>query len=109
MHKSARPLSRHRPATLKDVARDLGLSVATVSRALAKPNLLRPATAARVREAVDRLGYRPNLAAHAAAGIPSGEESCVPGEFTVASGETAMASLLTRPKRPTAIFCANDE
>jgi len=58
-----RPPSRHRPATLKDVARDLGLSVATVSRALAKPNLLRPATAARVREAVDRLGYRPNLAA----------------------------------------------
>jgi LacI family transcriptional regulator, repressor for deo operon, udp, cdd, tsx, nupC, and nupG len=257
MHKSARPHARHRPATLKDVARDLGLSVATVSRALAKPNMLRPATAARVREAVDRLGYRPNLAAQnlkrgstgiiyvvvpslspffleifrgaeraalergysivmghtdrrpdreneyfdkvscgqgdgillvstaeavtivndkhklppivavldpvknqdfpavridhvkgaieatnhlltlghrriahitgparspaaihrrdgylaalAAAGFPSGEESCVPGEFTVASGETAMASLLTRPKRPTAIFCANDE
>jgi len=33
----------------------------------------------------------------------------VPGEFTVASGEAAMASLLARPKRPTAIFCANDE
>src|SRR6266404_1031066 len=63
MHKSPRPPSRHRPATLKDVARDLGLSVATVSRALAKPDMLRPATAVRVREAVDRLGYRPNLAA----------------------------------------------
>jgi LacI family repressor for deo operon, udp, cdd, tsx, nupC, and nupG len=256
MRKSSRPHS-HRAATLKDVARDLGLSVATVSRALAKPNLLRPATAARVREAVDRLGYRPNLAAQnlkrgstgiiyvvvpslspffleifrgaeraalergysivmghtdrrpdreneyidkvscgqgdgillvstaeavtivndkhklppivavldpvknqdfpavridhmkgameatnhllalghrriahisgparspaaihrrdgylaalAAAGIPSGEESCVPGEFTIASGEAAMVSLLARPKRPTAIFCANDE
>jgi len=53
-----------------------------------------------------RDGY---LAALAAAGISSGEESCVPGEFTIASGEAAMASLLARPKRPTAIFCANDE
>jgi LacI family repressor for deo operon, udp, cdd, tsx, nupC, and nupG len=42
-------------------------------------------------------------------GITTGEESCVPGEFTVESGEIAMASLLARPKRPTAIFCANDE
>jgi LacI family repressor for deo operon, udp, cdd, tsx, nupC, and nupG len=257
MHKSPRAPSRHRPATLKDVASDLGLSVATVSRALAKPHMLHSATAARVREAVDRLGYRPNLAAQnlkrgstgiiyvvvpslspfflevfrgaeraalergysivmghtdrrpdreseyfdkiscgqgdgillvstaeavtivndkhklppivavldpvknqdfpavlidhvkgaieatnhllalghrriahitgparspaaihrrdgylaalAAAGILSGEESCVPGEFTVASGETAMDSLLARPKRPTAILCANDE
>jgi len=257
MHKSFRARSRHRPATLKDVARDLGLSVATVSRALAKPNLLRPETAARVQEAVNRLDYRPNIAAqnlkrgntgiiyvvvpslspffseifrgaeraalergysivmghtdrrpdreneyfdkvsggqgdgillvstaeavtaasrkrklpptvamldpvvnhdfpsvridHAngamqainhltalghrqiahitgparspaaihrrdgylaalsAKGIAGGEESCVPGEFTVASGEAAMASLLARPKRPTAIFCANDE
>jgi LacI family transcriptional regulator, repressor for deo operon, udp, cdd, tsx, nupC, and nupG len=256
MSKTARP-SSHRPATLKDVARELGLSVATVSRALAKPEMLRPATAARVREVVDRLGYRPNfaaqnlkkgttgiiyvvvpslspfflevfrgaeraalergysvvmghtdrrpdregeffdkvscgqgdgillvstveavtavnhkrklppivavlntvenqdfptvridhvkgaieavnhlmalghrriahitgparspvaihrregyLAALSAAGINSGEENCVPGEFTIASGETAMASLLARPKRPTAVFCANDE
>jgi LacI family repressor for deo operon, udp, cdd, tsx, nupC, and nupG len=53
-----------------------------------------------------RDGY---LAALSAAGIGGGEESCVPGEFTVASGETATASLLARPKRPTAIFCANDE
>src|SRR5580698_2830921 len=62
MSKTARA-SSHRPATLKDVARELGLSVATVSRALAKPEMLRPATAARVREVVDRLGYRPNFAA----------------------------------------------
>jgi len=257
MRKKSHHPARHRPATLKDVARELGLSVATVSRAIAKPDMLRPATAVRVREAVNRLGYRPNIAAqnlkrgntgiiyvvvpslspffselfrgaeraalergysivmghtdrrpdreseyfdkvsggqgdgillvstaeavttvnhtrkpppivavldpvvnqdfpsvridHAqgamiaishltalghrqiahitgparspaaihrrdgylaalsAVGITGGEESCVPGEFTVASGETAMASLLTRPKRPTAIFCANDE
>jgi LacI family repressor for deo operon, udp, cdd, tsx, nupC, and nupG len=249
--------ARLRPATIKDVARDLGLSVATVSRALTKPKMLRPATIARVREAVERLGYRPNLvaqnlktrttgivyvivpslspffleifrgteraaqeggysvvmghtdrhpdregeffdqvacgradgvllvstaeaeaivnhkrqlpptvvvleavegqvfptvrvdhrkaameatnhlialghrriahitgparspmanhrregylAALAAADIKAGEESCVPGEFTVASGEAAMASLLARPKPPTAVFSANDE
>jgi LacI family repressor for deo operon, udp, cdd, tsx, nupC, and nupG len=56
------PFAR-RPATIKDVARELDISVATVSRALSKPHLLRPATVQRVREAVDRLGYRPNLVA----------------------------------------------
>jgi len=55
--------AQRRPATIKDVARELDISVATVSRALSKPHLLRPATVARVREAVARLGYRPNLVA----------------------------------------------
>jgi LacI family repressor for deo operon, udp, cdd, tsx, nupC, and nupG len=257
MSSKTSPPARARPATIKDVARDLGLSVATVSRALAKPKMLRPATVVRVREAVERLGYRPNLvaqnlkmrttgivyvivpslspffleifrgteraaqeagysvlmghtdrhpdregeffdqvscgradgvllvstaeaqaivnhkrqlppavvvleaveghdfptvrvdhykaamdatnhllalghrriahitgparspmanhrregylAALQAAGIKAGEESCVPGEFTVVSGEAAMASLLSRPKPPTAVFAANDE
>jgi LacI family repressor for deo operon, udp, cdd, tsx, nupC, and nupG len=252
-----RPSQPPRPTTIKDVARELDLSVATVSRALTKPKLLRPETVARVRAAVEKLGYRPNLAAQnlklgttgivyvivpslspffleifrgaeraaqeggysvvmghtdrhpdregeffdqvscgradgvllvstaeaeaivnhkrrlpptvvvleavegqifptvrvdhkkaafeatnhlielghrriahitgparspmaihrregylaalAAAGIRSGEGSCVPGEFTVASGEVAMASLLSRPKPPTAVFAANDE
>lgn len=246
-----------RAATIKDVARELELSVATVSRALSKPHLLRPATVTRVRAAVKKLGYRPNLvaqnlklrttgivyvivpslspfflevfrgteraaqergysvvmghtdrhperegaffdqvacgradgvllvstaeseaivnhkhqlpptvvvleavegqvfptvrvdhrkaaqeatahlvalghrhiahitgparspmaihrregflAALAAAGIRTGEDACVPGEFTVASGERAMASLLARPRPPTAVFAANDE
>jgi LacI family repressor for deo operon, udp, cdd, tsx, nupC, and nupG len=57
------PQVQRRPATIKDVARELDISVATVSRALSKPHLLRPATVARVREAVARLGYRPNLVA----------------------------------------------
>lgn len=251
------PSTSPRPATIKDVARELDLSVATVSRALTKPKLLRPETVARVRAAVERLGYRPNLtaqnlkrgttgivyvivpslspffleifrgaeraaqergysvmmghtdrhpereeeffdqvacgradgvllvstaeaeaivkhkrrlpptvvvleavdgqtfptvrvdhkkaafdatsyliglghrriahitgparspmaihrregylAALAASGLRAGEESCVPGEFTVASGESAMASLLSRPEPPTAVFAANDE
>ncbi len=51
------------PATIKDVARELGLSIATVSRALSRPHLLRPKTRERVLDAVERLGYRPNLLA----------------------------------------------
>jgi LacI family transcriptional regulator, repressor for deo operon, udp, cdd, tsx, nupC, and nupG len=51
------------PATIKDVAQELGMSVATVSRALSRPELLRPATRERVLSAVERLGYRPNLMA----------------------------------------------
>ena len=47
----------------QDIARELNISVATVSRALTKPHMLRASTVARVRAAVDRLGYRPNLVA----------------------------------------------
>ena len=57
------PAQSSRAVTIRDVARDLELSVATVSRALSKPELLRPATVVRVREAVARLGYRPNVVA----------------------------------------------
>ena len=39
------------------------MSIATVSRALSRPELLRPATRERVIGAVERLGYRPNLMA----------------------------------------------
>ncbi|HTY50065.1 MAG TPA: LacI family DNA-binding transcriptional regulator [Steroidobacteraceae bacterium] len=51
------------PATIRDVARELGMSVATVSRALSRPELLRPQTRQRVMSVVERLGYRPNLLA----------------------------------------------
>ncbi|HTV78879.1 MAG TPA: LacI family DNA-binding transcriptional regulator [Steroidobacteraceae bacterium] len=54
---------RSNPATIKDVAHELGMSVATVSRALSRPQLLRPETRERVMDAVERLGYRPNLMA----------------------------------------------
>jgi LacI family repressor for deo operon, udp, cdd, tsx, nupC, and nupG len=50
-------------ATIQDVATELGLSVATVSRALTKPELLKPETRNRVLEVVERLNYRPNLIA----------------------------------------------
>jgi len=58
-------ISRSAPAaaTIKDVARELGISVATVSRALTRPELLRRETRERVMTVVDRLGYRPNALA----------------------------------------------
>ena len=50
-------------ATLRDVARELGISAATVSRALSRPELLSATTRERVLQVVERLGYRPNLLA----------------------------------------------
>lgn len=49
--------------TLKDVAKVAGLSPITVSRALNNPELVRPETVAKVREAVERTGYIPNALA----------------------------------------------
>jgi LacI family transcriptional regulator len=46
--------------TLLDVAREAGVSIKTASRALNDSPELRPATAARVRETMARLGYQPN-------------------------------------------------
>lgn len=47
--------------TLKTLARDLGLSVTTVSRALKEAEDVRGETIARVKERARALGYRPNL------------------------------------------------
>ncbi len=47
-------------ATLNDVARVAGVSLKTASRALNNSPELRPATAARVRAAMKKLGYQPN-------------------------------------------------
>jgi DNA-binding LacI/PurR family transcriptional regulator len=49
--------------TIRDVAREAQVSVATVSRALSSPDLVRPATRDRVLTAAAQLGYQPNRAA----------------------------------------------
>jgi LacI family repressor for deo operon, udp, cdd, tsx, nupC, and nupG len=54
---------RTTPTTIRDVASELGMSVATVSRALSQPELLRPETRERVLSVVTKLGYRPNVLA----------------------------------------------
>ncbi len=54
---------RQRPTTLLDVARLAGVSTATVSRALEKPNAVAEATRVRVMEAVAACGYTANIVA----------------------------------------------
>lgn len=56
-----------RKPRLIDVARDAGVSPATVSRAIAQPELLSAETLARVRASAKRLGYSPDAAARALA------------------------------------------
>lgn len=56
-----RPRASIRPhATIKDVAAAVGMSAATVSRALARPDMVASGTAERIRQAADELGYSPS-------------------------------------------------
>ncbi len=47
----------------KSIAAALGVSVATISRVLTRPDLVNERTRERVLRGIERLGYRPNLAA----------------------------------------------
>jgi len=61
-----RPAESRRSVTRADVARYAGVSSAVVSYVINNgPKPVAPATAARVRNAIDTLGYRPNLSARA--------------------------------------------
>ncbi len=51
------------PPSSKSVAAALGVSVATISRVLTRPELVSERTRMRVLQGIARLGYRPNLAA----------------------------------------------
>ena len=50
-------------SSIRDVARAAGVSVATVSRALATPEKVSNASLKKVKEAVESIGYKPNLMA----------------------------------------------
>lgn len=50
-----------RKVTIKDVAREAGVSISTVSNALNGVDVLRPETRQRILEVVERLNYVPNL------------------------------------------------
>jgi LacI family gluconate utilization system Gnt-I transcriptional repressor len=58
-------MNRARPPIpkLDDVAQRAGVSTATVSRYYNSPAMVAPATAARIRAAIDEMGYVPNLLA----------------------------------------------
>ncbi len=51
---------RGRVATIRDVAREAGVSVATVSRVLNNPQSVRDVTRARVEGVINDLKYRPD-------------------------------------------------
>jgi LacI family transcriptional regulator len=63
----SRTMARRPVPKLSDVARASGVSLATASRALAAPDLVRAGTRERVREAASMLGYVPHGAARALA------------------------------------------
>ncbi|RKS72735.1 DNA-binding LacI/PurR family transcriptional regulator [Motilibacter peucedani] len=65
---------RSEPPTLKDVAARAGVSVKTVSNVVNGYPFISSATRERVQQAVDELGYRPNLAAR---GLRSGRSGVV--------------------------------
>ena len=54
---------RGKPATIKDVAAEAGVSLQTVSRVINNGPNVRPAITERVNAAIERLGYAPSLAA----------------------------------------------
>ena len=51
--------------TIYDVAREAGVSMATVSRVVNNNPNVKPQTRKKVFEAIERLGYRPNAVARA--------------------------------------------
>jgi len=70
MAKTGQGMTRRRPAarrttTLKDVAREAGVSIAAVSYSLNGGGTIGEEVRLRVREVADRLGYRPNRSAQA--------------------------------------------
>jgi LacI family transcriptional regulator len=55
--------SRHARPTMKDVAALAGVAIKTVSRVMNGDPTVAPDLAARIRDAAEKLGYRPNLTA----------------------------------------------
>ena len=62
---------RRQAVTIKHVAADAGVSLQTVSRVVNKEPGVRPDMAARVQDAIDRLGYVPSIAAQRMGGSRS--------------------------------------
>ena len=63
MNSKRQPDSGNREATVKDVAREAGVSVMTVSRVINGKTNVRPATAEKINQAIRKTNYRPNVSA----------------------------------------------
>ena len=48
---------------ISDIAKAAGVSTATVSRVLSKPDVVKPATREKVMAVVNKMGYHPNALA----------------------------------------------
>jgi LacI family transcriptional regulator len=61
-------ISGNREATIKDVAREAGVSAMTVSRVVNGKTNVRPATAEKIEQAIKKVNYRPNVGARLLSG-----------------------------------------
>ena len=62
------PISSNRDATIKDVAREAGVSAMTVSRVVNGKTNVKPSTAEKIRKAIEKVNYRPNVGARLLSG-----------------------------------------
>lgn len=69
---AATPRPERKPATVYDVAREAGVSIATVSSTFRRPDIVREATRRRVVDAANQLGYVPSANAR---GLAKGRTS----------------------------------
>lgn len=67
-------MAQGRAVSMSDVAREVGVSLKTVSRVINEPEAVRPATRARVEEAMERMGFR---ASYAGRTLKTGRYQCV--------------------------------
>lgn len=94
--------------TVYDVAREAGVSIATVSRSLRTPNAVRATTRQAIRTAIDRLGYVPSGSAQSLAArrtnsialfLPTIDELDSLSDFELATVDEANM-VIDRPTHP---------
>lgn len=71
--------------TIRDVARAAGVSIGTASRVLNRKQTVRPEIRARVQQAIDELGYRPNAVAQSMRRRSTHMVGCIIREINIPS------------------------
>jgi LacI family transcriptional regulator len=97
--------------TLHDVAREARVSIKTVSRVVNGELTVSAETAARVREAIDRLGYRPNQLARSLQGRRSRTIGLMIADISnpFYAGCVKAVEEMARERGYAVILCASDE